>query len=122
MSTVNYPLSTKLVLVQLQHCHEGFGGDRNRTKGTHTLLAFLLLLQQLLLTGDIAAVALGQHVLTQSLDGLTGYDLSANGCLDRNLELSAGDILLQLFADLTGTGIGILRKEDEAQSIHDVAI
>ena len=66
-----------LVFVQLQDGHEGFRGDGHRAEGAHTLLAFLLLFQQLLLTGDIAAVALGKHILTQRLDGLTGDDLAA---------------------------------------------
>ena len=87
-----------LVFVQLQNGHEGFAGHGNGTEGTHPLLAFLLLLQQLLLTGDVAAVALGQHVLTDGLDGLTGDDLAADGCLDGDLKLGTGNVFLQLFA------------------------
>ena len=104
-----------LVFIKLQNCHKGLGRNGNGTEGAHTLLAFLLLLQQLLLTGDVAAVALGQHVLADSLDGFAGDDLAADGSLDGDFKLGTGDVLLQLFADLTGPGIGIVRKEDEAQ-------
>ena len=112
----------KLVFIQLQHGHKGLGGDRHRTKGTHSLLAFLLLLQQLLLSGDVTAVALGQNILTQSLDGLAGDDLAADGGLHRDLKLGAWDVLLQLFSDLSCPGIGVVCKEDEAKRIDDIAI
>jgi hypothetical protein len=40
----------------------------------HALLAFLLLLEQLALARDVAAVALGEHVLAQRLDRLARDD------------------------------------------------
>ena len=43
----------------------------------HALLAFLLLLEQLALAGDVATVALGQHVLAHRADRLAGDDV---GC------------------------------------------
>ena len=52
--------------------------------------------QQLLFTGDIAAVALGQHVLTHGLHRFTGDDAPADGRLNGHLKQLAGDILLQL--------------------------
>ena len=42
----------------------------------HFLFALLLLFQQLLLPGDVAAVALGQHVFAQGLHRLPGDDLA----------------------------------------------
>ena len=52
--------------------------------------ALFLLLQQLLLSGDVAAVALGQHVFAHGLDGFPGDDLAADGRLDGDLEELAG--------------------------------
>src|SRR5664279_3509601 len=57
----------------------------------HPLLAFLLLLQQLALPGDVAAVALGQHVLAHRPNGLAGNHSRSDSCLDRHLELLPGD-------------------------------
>ena len=95
-----------VVAVQLEHSGEGLTGQGNAAQLTHLLFAFLLLFQQLLLAGDIAAVALGQHVLAQSLDGLPGDDLAADGRLDGNLELGSGNIVLELFTDFPGSGVG----------------
>ena len=65
----------------------------------HPLLAFLLLLQQLALPGDVTAVALGEHVLADRPDGLPGDHPAADGGLDRHLELLARDQLAQLRRD-----------------------
>ena len=111
-----------LLFVQLENCHKGFGGQLHSTQGTHFLLAFLLLLQQLLLSGDVAAVALGQHVLSHGLDGLPGDDLAADGCLDRDLKQLAGNVLLQLFADLPGPAVRLFPVNDEAQGVYLVPV
>ena len=64
--------------VQLEYSHKCLGGQLNRAEGTHFLLAFLLLLQQLLLAGDVAAVALGKHVLAHGLDRRIAEKLKEN--------------------------------------------
>src|SRR5204863_3058862 len=61
----------------------------------HPLLAFLLLLEQLALAADVAAVALGDHVLADGLDGLAGDDLRADRGLDRDLELLPRDLFAE---------------------------
>ena len=104
--------------VELQHGGKGFTGQGDAAELAHLLFALLLLLEQLFLSRDVAAVALGENVLAQRLDGLPGDDLAADGGLDGNFKLGAGDVLLQLFADLPGAGIGVVRKEDEAQGVH----
>ena len=88
-----------VVAVELQHGGKGFTGQGDSAELAHLLLALLLLFQQLLLAGDIAAVALGQHVLAHGLDGLAGNDLAADGCLYRDLEQVARDVVPQLFDD-----------------------
>src|SRR5262245_11456835 len=51
-----------LVLVlRAQHGHEGLLGDLDRPHHLHLLLAFLLLLQELALAADVAAIALRRH-------------------------------------------------------------
>src|SRR5690625_7353448 len=51
----------------------------------HALLPLLLLLQQLALTGVVAAVALGQHFLAYRADVLPGDAPGAYCCLVRRL-------------------------------------
>src|SRR4030081_2261096 len=46
-----------------QSCDEGLLRNFDPPDGLHPLLAFLLLLQQFALAGDVAAVALRQHLL-----------------------------------------------------------
>ena len=47
-----------LLLIQLEYRHEGFLRNLDRSELSHSLFAFLLLFKQLLLSGDVTAVAL----------------------------------------------------------------
>ena len=60
--------------------------------------------------------------MRRAFDGLSGDDLAAHGGLHRNLKHLAGDVLLQLFADLPGTGVGTVGKEDEGQRVDNIAV
>ena len=60
-----------LLLIQLQNAHKRLLRNLHVADLAHALLAFLLLLQQLALTGNVAAVALGEHVLAHGLMALT---------------------------------------------------
>src|SRR5918993_1114728 len=77
---------SSLLLADLQHREEGFLRNLDGPELLHALLAFLLLLEQLALAGDVAAVALGQHVLADRLDRFAGDDPAADRRLDRDLE------------------------------------
>src|SRR3546814_12896490 len=57
------PIPASLVL--LQHGEEGLLRDLHAADLLHPLLAFLLLLQQLLLARSVATIALGQHVRSE---------------------------------------------------------
>ena len=88
----------------LERGQEGFLRDLDLADLAHALLALLLLLQELALAGDVAAVALGQHVLAERLDRLAGDDPAADRGLDRHLELLPRDQLLELLADAAALG------------------
>ena len=92
------------IAVQFEHSHEGFGGDLDGAQIPHLLFSFLLLLQQLFLAGNVAAVALGQNILSHGLYRFPGDDAPADGRLDGDLKELAGDIILQLFAQAAGPG------------------
>ena len=81
-----------------------------------------LLLQQFALTGNVAAVTLGGHILAHGLHRLAGNDLGADGGLDGNLELLAWDKLLQLLADSATEGVGIVGVNQRGERIHGIAV
>ena len=91
-------LKQPIQLIQLKHSHEGGLGHFDIADLAHALLALLLLLQQLALTGDVSSVALGKHVLAHGLDGLTGDNLGPDGGLNGYLELLTGNQVLKLLA------------------------
>lgn len=62
-------LFTVTVFTNMKDGKECFLRQLNVTDLLHTLLTFFLLLQQLFLTADVAAVALSQNVFTQLLHG-----------------------------------------------------
>ena len=70
--------------------------------------ALFLLFQQLALSGDVAAVAFGRHVLAHGLDRFAGDDLGADGCLDGDVELLARDQLLELLAHSASEIVGVV--------------
>ena len=97
-------------------------GQGDAAQLAHLLFALFLLFQQLFLAGDVAAVALGQHVLAHGLDRLTGDDLAADGRLNGDLEEVARDVVPQLLADAAALGVGVVAEDDHGQSIHGVAV
>src|SRR6476661_4338698 len=73
-------------LSHLQHRQECFLRNIHTPDALHASLAFLLLLQQLALARNVAAVALGNDVLADRRHRLAGNDLRPNRRLDRDLE------------------------------------
>src|SRR5579885_51899 len=87
---------TPLIGVHLQRGEEGFLRDLDAAEAPHLLLARLLLVEQLALARDVAAVALGGHVLPERADRLARDHLAADRGLDRDLEQVARDQVLEL--------------------------
>src|SRR5882672_6956792 len=84
-------------LVKAEHRHERLLRYLDRADPLHPSLAFLLLFQKLSLAGDVAAVALGQHVLPHRRDRLAGDHLAADRSLQRHLEHLPRNDRLELF-------------------------
>ena len=72
--------------VAAEDAEEGLLGHLDVAQHAHLLLALALALQQLHLAGDVAAVALGCHVLAQRLDRLPRENLAAHACLNSLIE------------------------------------
>ncbi len=93
-------------------------GDLDPADVLHLLLAFLLLLEQLALPRDVAAVALGQHVLALGLDRLAGDDLAADGRLDRARRTSAaGSAPCSFSVMLLAVVVGLVAVDDRAEGV-----
>ena len=75
--------------IKFEHGKECFLRHLDRTDLFHALLAFFLLFEQFTLSGYVAAVAFGRHILADGLDGFTCDDFRANGSLDSDVELLA---------------------------------
>lgn len=75
-----------LIFIQLQYAHKGFLWNLYVSDLAHPLLSFFLFFQQLFLTGNITAIALGKHVFSHCSDGLSCDDLASHCCLDRDLK------------------------------------
>ena len=114
--------SPRLFFIQLEHRHKRFGRQLYRAEAAHLFLAFLLLFEQLFLSGDVAAVALGEDILAHRLDGLARDDLSADRRLNRNLKQLTRNVLLELLADAAGASVCLLAVRDERQRVHSVAV
>ena len=81
-----------------------------------------MLFEELLLAGNVAAVALGENVLAHRLHGLAGNDAGTDGCLNGDLEELTGNVLLQFFGDLAGAGVCLVLVNDERESVHLIAV
>ena len=88
------------LFIQLEDSEERLCRHLHGAERAHFLFALLLLFEQFLLSADIAAVALRENVLAHSLDGLARDDAPADGRLNRNFKELAGNIVLELFAQL----------------------
>src|SRR3954453_20606041 len=119
--TFSRPTRYLSIIPELQNGQERLLGDLDAPDLLHPLLALLLTLEQLALTGDVAAVALRRHVLAEGLDGLAGDDLRADCRLDRHVVLLARDPLAQALGHLLALLVGLVAVDDHAQSVDRVA-
>src|SRR5262245_51201607 len=87
--------SARSRLVQAQRGEEGLLRDLDRADPLHAPLSLFLLLEQLALAADVAAIALGRDVLAQRLHVGARDHARADRRLDRHLVLLARDELLE---------------------------
>src|SRR6185295_8130277 len=106
----------------LEHRQERFLRHLDPADLFHPLLAFLLLLEQLALAGDVAAIALGGDVLAHGLDRLAGDDPAADRGLDRDLVELARDHRAQLLGEGLALLVGLLAVDDDGERVHRIAV
>src|SRR5690606_5764636 len=86
--------------VQLEDGMKSALRDLHVAHRLESLLALFLLLEQLPLAAGVAAVALGEDVLAQRLDGRAGDDPAADRRLNGDLELLARNFLFHFDAEV----------------------
>ena len=111
-----------VITVQLQHAHKCFLRNFYRAQLPHSLFTLFLLLQQLFLTGNIAAVALGKHVFPHGLNGFSGNDLAADRRLYRHLKQLPRNVLFQLLHDFSCPFVCLVGVNDKRQGIDNFAV
>src|SRR5439155_26541197 len=99
------PRSPLAAPLQVENSEERFLRHLDRTHLLHSLLPGLLTLAQLALAGDVAAIALGQHVLPLGLDCLARDHPRADRRLDRDVEELSRDLLPQPLDECTAAGV-----------------
>src|SRR5690606_24099218 len=96
---------------------EGALRDLHVAHVLHPLLALLLLLEQLALARDVAAVALGGHVLAERLDRLARDHPPADRGLDRHVEHVARDLLAQPLAHVAPALLRVVTVADRRERV-----
>src|SRR5882724_8258015 len=97
----------------LEDRQEGFLGHLDLADLLHALLALLLLLEELSLARNVAAVALGGHVLAHGLDRLAGDDPAAHRRLDSDLVELARDDAAELLGQGLAFLVGLVAMDDD---------
>src|SRR5207244_9330654 len=85
----------------------------------HPFLSLSLLLEELPLACDVAAVALGGHVLAKRSDGLARDHLRADRRLDHDFEQLARDQLLEFLGDLLPPLERLVPMDDDRERVQD---
>src|SRR5471030_783873 len=119
----NFPkLLAGSFVVHLEDCQESFLWNLDGAHLLHALFTCFLFFQQLLLTTDVAAVALGQHVLAQRLDVFARDHVGADGGLNGHVEHLARDQLAHLGGHLAAAISAVGAVHDDGQRVDFFAV
>src|SRR5512138_270968 len=108
-------------LATLEHGEERLLGNLHPADLLHASLPLFLLLEQLPLAGDVAAVALRGDVLAHRLDGLAGDHLRTDRRLDGDLEHLPWDQLAEPRAEIAAADVGVVAVDDDGHRVDGVA-
>src|SRR3954451_4271479 len=108
-------------LVQVEHSQKRLLRSLAATDALHPLLALFLLLEQLSLTRDVAAVALREHVLPPRLDRLARDDPRADRGLDRDVEHLLRNLLAQLLDERLAAAVREVLVHDQRERVDRLA-
>src|SRR4029079_6392043 len=108
--------------LRFEHLDKSLLRNVNLPDAFHPFLAFLLFLQKLSLTRNIAAVAFRSYIFSQRRNALTRNNFSANSCLDRHsIELSR-DPFLWFRRQLTSPRLRTIFVHDHRKRIDRLTV
>src|SRR6266545_4483160 len=111
-----------LLRIRLEDGEERLLGDLHGADHLHPLLALFLLLEELALARDVAAVPLGRHVLAVGADGRPRDDVAADRSLNGDLELLPVDGFGEPLAVVQGARPRLVAVHELRQGIDLVAV
>src|ERR1700722_17398548 len=114
--------ATAALLPDLEQGQESLLRNLDAPDLFHPFFAFLLLLEQLSFSRDIAAVTLGGDILAQRPDGFARDNLGADPGLNRDFEHLARDQLAHLFAQRPAPFVSLVAMHDYRKRVHHLAI
>src|SRR5260370_5508656 len=114
--------ATTALLPNLEQGQESLLRNLDAPDLFHPLLAFLLLLEQLSFSRDIAAVTFGGNVLAQRLDGFARDNLGADAGLNRHFEHLARDQFAHLFAQRPAPFVSLVAMHDYRKRVDHLAL
>src|SRR6202167_626187 len=114
--------ATAALLPDLEQGQESLLRNLDASDLFHPLLAFLLLLEQLSFSRDIAAVTFGGNVLAQRLDGFARDNLGADAGLNRDFEHLARNQLAHLFAQRPAAFVSLVAMHDYRKRVDHLAV
>src|SRR3954454_10073314 len=113
--------SAAIFTAEVEDREEGLLGNLDAADLLHPLLAFLLLLEQLALARDVAAVTLGDDVLADGLARFAGDDLGPDRGLDRHLVLLAWNLLAQALDERAAGRVRLVAVHHHRERVDYVA-
>src|ERR1700722_1905965 len=114
--------ATAALLPDLEQGQESLLRNLDASDLFHPLFAFLLLLEQLSFSRDIAAVTFGGDVLAQRLDGFARDNLGADSGLNRDFEHLARNQLAHLFAQRPASFVSLVAMHDYRKRVNHLAV
>ena len=110
------------VFVGFEDLHKHFGRDFYSADLAHAFFTLFLFFEEFFLAGDIAAIALGEHVLSDRFHRLAGNDLPADRRLNGDLKELSGNGVFQVFGEHSATLIGMILVHDRGERIAHIPV
>lgn len=97
-------------------------GDFDFADLHHALFAGFLFFEEFSFSRDVAAVAFGEDVFSDGIDGFASDDFSADGALDGDFELLASERFAESFANEPGAFDGAIFVDEDAEGVDGFVI